>query len=334
MSRRQISFLDAALGIGRSLVSSAYWDADKRHCNWIGRSTQEVSQVGGLITPTAAALGPDLYGGSSGVALFLAHLADLSGDEAIRAAAIAAIRNSSRNFERMSAAFVQPLSFHGGLIGLAFAKHQVATATGEKELEEETNTLLDRIVAAGPHAQVFDVVGGHAGAIPALLSLARSLSRPDLHELAVALGDDLLSAGHCGDDGIWKWDADRTAGAGISSVLLTGLARGGAGLGLALFELHAVTGRADFLAAGRGAFAYEDSLFDAANRNWPDLRSPDPAAPSAPSAPVFGMAWCHGAPGIALARARASHLDSAHAESHRTTARTAMATTLGGITPA
>src|SRR5262249_1629366 len=81
-----------------------------------------------------------------------------------------------------------------------------------------------------------------------------------------------------------------------------------------------------YLAAARGAFAYEDTLFDADRGNWPDLRSADtPGTPERP--PTFPSAWCHGAGGIALARLRAVTLDPAHREGHLAYAHAALAAT-------
>ena len=46
--------------------------------------------------------------------------------------------------------------------------------------------------------------------------------------------------------------------------------------------------------------AYERSFFQADHGNWPDFRDPSKAADAEPT---FMVAWCHGAPGIALGRA-------------------------------
>jgi lantibiotic modifying enzyme len=108
------------------------------------------------------------------------------------------------------------------------------------------------------------------------------------------------------------------------------MSHGAAGIGLALLELHAATGRTDFLEAARGAFAYEDSLFNPRLGNWPDLRGK--YRPGEPLGPLsYGRAWCYGAPGIALAQLQASALDPLHAEAHLAMARAAIATTLGAI---
>jgi lantibiotic modifying enzyme len=76
---------------------------------------------------------------------------------------------------------------------------------------------------------------------------------------------------------------------------------GGAGIACGLLEIAELTDEARFAQAAERAFEYERSLFSAEHGNWPDLR---PYA-----AGEFAMAWCHGAPGIGLARLRAlSHL--------------------------
>jgi lantibiotic modifying enzyme len=327
MSRQVRPFLEAARRIGCELVRSACWSDDRRRCNWVGRSTQEQTQVGAPIIPTVAALGPDLYGGSSGVALFLAQLAAIAGDRDAGAAATAGIANALRNAERLPAGRSMALSFHGGLLGVAFAAHRVGALTGATDQSDRAEGLLERVMSEASMPRLFDVIGGHAGAIPALLALGRSLDRPALIGRAIGLGDELLGAAERRGE-VWSWHPDRVAGPGVSGVLLTGLAHGASGLGLALLELHAATGRPEFLQAGRSAFAYEDTLFDPAKANWPDLRGPAPgAAPSAPAAPGFAMAWCHGAPGIALARARAAALDPERRDAHAAVARTALATT-------
>src|SRR5208283_1656347 len=144
-----------------------------------------------------------------------------------------------------------------------------------------------------------------------------------------ALGEQLYrKAIRSGD--VWSWDAEESSGAGTAQAPLTGMSHGASGIAFALLELHAATGRSQFLEAARGGFAYEDSLFDPKVGNWPDLRAAgDPG--TAPLPPSHGRTWCHGAPGIALARLRAVALDPEHATAHLAMARAAITTTLLAI---
>ena len=85
---------------------------------------------------------------------------------------------------------------------------------------------------------------------------------------------------------------------------LTGFSHGNAGIAWALGELADLTGEARFRTAERAAVAYERSLFSAEAKNWPDLRDHGrPGAEAEHSDQANSVAaWCHGAPGIGLAR--------------------------------
>jgi hypothetical protein len=315
--------LDAAIRIAQALCRSAHWDRERRLCNWMGRSTSEVTQ-GGALAPTSSALGPDLYGGSAGVALFLSQLYALTGDTSCRTTALGAIARSIRQVDRRPGDLASPVSFFCGYLGLAYAAHRIGDLMGDAELDGHAQALLDRLpdAIAAPH--LLDLIGGNAGAIPALLALGPMSAR--CTDWAVALGEELCEAAER-KDGTWTWDPNVASGPDTGSAPLTGLSHGAAGIGLALLELYAVTGRSEFREGARGAFTYEDSLFDPAQGNWPDLRGP--TQPGAP--PRYARAWCHGAPGIALARLRAAALDPADAETHLSVARAAIATTLQAI---
>src|SRR5262249_36095876 len=95
----------------------------------------------------------------------------------------------------------------------------------------------------------------------------------------------------------------------VASAPLTGFSHGAAGVAWALTELGAVSGEERFLRAALAGIAYERSLFLPEVGNWPDLRldfSHDADARSIPC----GLAWCHGAPGIALGRLKmARHIN-------------------------
>ncbi|MBV9124061.1 MAG: hypothetical protein JO112_11940, partial [Planctomycetes bacterium] len=184
-------FLEAAIRIGRALCQGAYWDAEGRCCNWMGRSSGEVIQPGGLVVPAAAALGPDLYSGSLGVGLFLAQLWQLTGDADARQTALGAVARSFPQFRRVSSEAVFPLSYYRGLVGLAYATYRIGLLTGEGALDEEVDALLETIGAAVASPHLLDVIGGTAGAIPALLALRRVPRWGHLLELSVALGEEL-----------------------------------------------------------------------------------------------------------------------------------------------
>ena len=72
------------------------------------------------------------------------------------------------------------------------------------------------------------------------------------------------------------------------------MSHGAAGFALAMASLAAATEREDFAAAATECVAFENSTYDPERHNWPDLRGSDE--------PSWRCQWCHGAPGIGLAR--------------------------------
>jgi lantibiotic modifying enzyme len=324
-----LSPIEAAARIGQDLCRSAYWDRDGRLCNWMGRSPGEVTAAGGPITPTSVSLGADLYGGSAGVALFLAELFARTGEPELRRTALGAIARSIRVLEGSRGGPGSPLSLFGGALGVAYAAHRVGALASAPELSEAVEAILGRAAAGVDAPHMLDVVGGNAGSIPALLALRQAPGGDRNPGVAVALGEELCRTATRNGD-VMTWAPELATGPGVGTTPLTGFAHGASGIAWALLELHAATGRAEFLEAAVGAFAYEDSLFNPQEGNWPDLRSGSPGVP-APSSPSYAVAWCHGAAGIALARLRAIALDPDRADAHRAAARAAVATTRATI---
>src|SRR5215475_3372038 len=89
---RQSPLVTAAAALGTSLCASAYWHDGR--CNWVGRSAREAPDPSLPLTPTVTALGPELYGGTAGIALFLAHLFERTGGDDVLQTSLGAIRRA------------------------------------------------------------------------------------------------------------------------------------------------------------------------------------------------------------------------------------------------
>ena len=287
-------FLDAAASIGREIVADAVWHG--RRCSWMGVPPTDPGQPW---RTEYRALEPNLYDGTAGVGLFLAQLAAVTGDGAVRRTAIGAMHHA------ISRAPAVPPDrrdgFHAGSLGVAWAAARAAVLLGEEELcHGARRVLVSARPPSGPGRRP-DVVPGRAGTIVALLALADALHDPALDEQAIAAGDELIELATITPHG-WSWaNPDRRG-----RHQLCGLSHGAAGIGWALLELYVATGDSRFGTGAAGAFAYERSWLDLDSGTWPDLRTGGQRRGMARriASPAIGT-WCHGEGGIALTRLRA-----------------------------
>ena len=248
--------------------------------------------------PEYRALGPNLYGGTAGVGLFLAQLGAVTGDAAVRRTAVGAFRHAIARASSLPPA--RRDGFHAGPVGIAWATVRGAALLDEEELHAGGRAVLGDAPVPGPDRWP-DLVKGCAGAIVGLLALSAAFDDPKLLEQAQATGDELLGRATVRRPG-WSWE---TPGRRYPNHLC-GISHGAAGIGWALLELFAATGEARFRAGAEEAFVYERSWLDANAGAWPDLRMVGQSrrTPRAIASPAEGT-WCHGEAGIAMTRLRA-----------------------------
>jgi lantibiotic modifying enzyme len=286
-------YLGVAASLARRLADSAVWYEER--CNWVGVALRDPARVDGLAL--VEALGPELYDGTAGVALFLAEAAAALDDPGLRKVARGALRHALHDARSAGGD-----GLHSGAPGIAYAAARVAVVLGCEEALCGARELLGgwRRLRVAPTA--WDVIGGCAGTLCALVALSDMLEDASLLQLGVTVGDELLGAAEQTDAG-WLWpNPSRPSEHG-----LCGLSHGAAGIGHALVELWAATGEARFHAGGAAAFDYERSWFARRGGTWPDLRGIERRAGRDVPAPVSNT-WCQGAPGIALSRLRAAAL--------------------------
>jgi type 2 lantibiotic biosynthesis protein LanM len=292
-------FLDAAWDIGAQLCRDAIWDGDR--CNWLGDSMEVAFNSWHTVHRS---FGPDLYSGTSGIALFLARLNGLRPDPLLETTARGAVRQALSRIDDIASA--QHTSFYSGRLGVAWALLQLAELLREPAWTKEANRLLDSILGLDVERYNTDVLGGIAGTAMVLLTIWRRTKREALLTEAVRLGDELLkTANRDGDAMSWTTMHPET---GFLTRDLTGYSHGAAGIALALLELATATGRRDFREAAYAGFRYERRWYSPQQQNWPDFRNDPRAAQPQPAQPAYAVAWCHGAPGIGLSRLRAYEL--------------------------
>ncbi len=285
--------LAAAAEIGARLVRDAVWYGQA--CNWVGVEPEGAAAGAWSSRKVYAALGTNLYAGSSGVAVFLAELSLATGEAAARQCALGALRQALDRIDREA-----NFGLYTGSLGVSWAAVRVGLRLGEAEFAERGRALVAQAKPAPGlrDDDEADLLSGKAGAIVALLALGELLDEAAFTDRARALGDALLRTAEVDAAAMsWRSPVQRRGRN------LTGFAHGAAGVGFALARLFAGTGVAAYGEAAKRAFAYERRWFDAKAGNWRDFRDADPRRGRARSRrPLFATAWCHGAPGVALSR--------------------------------
>jgi type 2 lantibiotic biosynthesis protein LanM len=288
----QAQLVQEAVEIAKELQQRAIHAVDGS-VTWIGMGYLPVS--GRLqLQP----LGYGLYDGVCGVALFLAALAKITGEAGFRDLALSALQDLRKTLQDIKPneqpRITKQLGIGGG-IGLGsiiYTLVRVSQFLDEPELLNIANLAASLITQESLTSdRQFDPIAGAAGTILGLLSLYQAKVNPAVLEQAQALGYHLLNNRVKSDSGFRAW-------ATLEGKLATGFSHGAAGIAYTLLRLYKTTQESAFLEAAEEAIAYERSVFCPSTGNWPDVRTSDVGEDKL----SFMTTWCHGAPGIALAR--------------------------------
>ena len=278
-----------ALEIADKITAKAI-AASNGSASWLGLEYMAESERS-LIQP----LGHNLHSGNSGIAFFLAGAYKLTGEQAYKKMSLAALHQvctavklnkNHQNLlsERMS------LGAAIGLGSLIYALSRISQLLQEPELLQYAQLIADFITPDRIAQDTkIDIMDGAAGALLGLLALYEATQEQAVLEKARHCGDHLLKMRKAAKGGELVW-------ATANNRLLTGFSHGAAGIAYALFRLYQASGQQDYYNAAADGVAFETRLYNAQVKNWPDfLRSTE-------SEIAYGKTWCHGAPGIGLAR--------------------------------
>jgi type 2 lantibiotic biosynthesis protein LanM len=284
--------LTAAQAVGDRLSKLALHTNNR--VGWLG--VTPVNEREWHLLPTEA----DLYSGTAGIALFLAYLGALTGETRYTELALLAQRSTRYQIDRQKELSGAGIGGFNGLGAYIYLLSHLGSLWREPALYGEAEELVRLLPDVIAQDQMFDVIGGAAGCIAALLSLHSVAPSQKTLAVAIQCGEHLLASAKSMSSGIgWCMKNEEAP--------LAGLAHGNAGIALNLLRLTAFSGDERFRQAARDAMAYERSLFSPAHHNWPDLRS---AATGSDGRPSYMVAWCHGAAGIGLARLASLNLVS------------------------
>ncbi|MEV7940359.1 type 2 lanthipeptide synthetase LanM family protein [Kitasatospora sp. NPDC088264] len=245
-----------------------------------------------------AELGPDLYSGTAGVALFLHQLATVTGDREHRSTARAAELTLRHQIRRRADRLGGGLAGVGGIL---YALAHLAAHHPDAELDALAAQVVRRSAATAADDAQHDLLAGNAGTIGGLLAWAAVRPGPAVTDALAACAERLVRAAAPHPEGGAGWLPASLAG--TVKRPLAGFAHGGSGIAWALARAGRHLGDPRLPQLALAAVEYERTLFDPAAANWRDVREDD-----GPDAPHYPALWCHGASGIALARTELAEL--------------------------
>ncbi|MBI4796457.1 MAG: type 2 lantipeptide synthetase LanM [Deltaproteobacteria bacterium] len=245
----------------------------------------------------------DLYNGRCGIALFLAALEKALPGSGYRQMAYATLALVRRWLERAGTKEIESLGL-GGLVGIpsvVYSLARIGAFLGDAGLLAEARRAASWITKKQIDSDAaLDVIGGSAGTILCLLACHEAAGGEEILDKAVACGRHLLATREADKSGFHTWPT-------LGKKHLTGFSHGAAGIAYALLKLYQKTGEREFYEAAADGVNFESHEFAPEENNWPDHREFKEKG-RGPSGPVFMVAWCHGAPGIGLARLGALNL--------------------------
>jgi len=191
----------------------------------------------------------------------------------------------------------QAIGVCSGLGSIVYGLAWISRLLGDGRCLETATRLARKIRHNIESNGTFDIVDGSAGAILGLLAAYEATGDQEILQTAIACGDHLVTNRIAAQDGA-GWPAPH-------GQLLVGFAHGAAGIAYALWRLSQKTGIDRFRDAAADGYRFVRAAFVPAQRNWPIVAH---SSSEAGLSKTGMIAWCHGAPGIALACAAALDL--------------------------
>lgn len=280
--------LNAAIAIGNQICETIL--ESEGNSSWV-----TLKYIPPIKRHQLAAIGPDLFEGNTGVALFLAGLGAALGNATYKNMALEAIKAIRTDLTGVNRTIIaDSVNLHGvtGLAGILYGLSTIANLTGSEALKRETVESLSLFTPERfNQSSQADVLSGLAGTILCLLAVYQHTGSPLALALSEQCGKKLLADRVLINDQGWGWKT-------FEDKMITGFAHGLAGIACALHRLGMYTGDPAYKVAAEETVRLENKTFSPNRGNWPDLRwtKDDQAEPD------YADGWCHGAPGIGLSR--------------------------------
>lgn len=258
----------------------------------------------------------NMYSGLSGYVLYLAQLTNITCDQQYREMAQQLLNTMQSNKLKLDEASelhkeipISTSAFLGEGTHI-YALIYCGLLWKDDTLLENAKNRLPVLMRAIEQETQYDIIAGLAGFIIVMLRAYEALHDIAYLHVAQAAGDRLYTLMEkLSFDTDSTIDPDEMTNQRVndnhsttnSNILLTGLSHGAAGLAWAFTWLarlsyhHSKHSSDQYLIMANRLLTYENNYYSEIEQNWRDLRFTDTHK--------FADFWCHGAPGIALARA-------------------------------
>lgn len=283
-------YLKASVMLGEYLMNRAYYGMNEgeQDISWVSINVVGEKESEWSIVP----IGPSIYEGLSGIALYYAYLAKITNRQDFLDIAKKALIPLKKQLkvERQSYKDSE-IGAYAGDASLIYTMLNLAILWNDDKLLNEIIDMLKYLEPQIEYDENYDIISGSAGCIIVLLKLYEETKEQYALDLAIKCGEKLL-----------KESIDIGGGLGwqpkVASNALAGFSHGAAGISWALYKLGNVSGMDKFTEAGRKALIFERTLFYEEKGNWADRRAFDGVV----NEDLVPVAWCHGAPGVLLGR--------------------------------
>lgn len=271
-----IEFLEEAKKIGEEIANHISPARFKDEINNFALSIDKSGDSGGV---NLSPLDEGLYDGLAGIGLFLAQLAYEMNDNYFKSLSTKVFDYSYKisNYNKKKYKDISAYTGSGSILYTATYLYLLWEDDKYKDIIFEYMDLIDEEIG---HSPSHDYLAGEAGVLLLCLRIYKKFSYKKALLIAKKCGEYLL--------GLLSVD-------GEIEKLLAGMSHGASGYAWPLLLLGYETGDKRFISIANDLIEYENTLFDKESQNWMDLRSHVRDK-------TGSFYWCHGAPGIALAR--------------------------------
>ena len=240
---------------------------------------------------TVAPLGVDLYAGQAGIVFFLGYLGAITQEQQYTVLARRGLETLQRKLANVKTLEGLRIGMDGWG-GIIYTFMHLGTLWDDQTLITYAMRMANYLPELIEQDTYFNIISGVAGCLLCLIPVYHQAPTGALRAILTQCGNHILAGAQTMEYGI-GWTSPG------SSVPLAGFAHGAAGIAWSLTALASLFGEQRFASAAENALAYERTLFDPGIENWPYIDTTDQSS-SWDTQQV--VAWCHGAPGIGLAR--------------------------------